>query len=222
MIFNVYNFQGILGAKKHLKNQGKRRSLSFCQVLAYVVDALRGVLGPVHTGSDPYGHHIINLKSLKTCMTLKFVIILQNLIKVYHRKSGKSKYDRKLTELDVETTRIQSHVNGVLGRGLLSQKVARNPFSLHPSGEHLLCGLFVRHIGTLLPKKVPKQKTCPIPRKRVICDYLLLNYITGKKYKISCSTITKTSSIIKKSTKNCNFGSTFTHKTKITRKLFEE
>ena len=41
-------------------------------------------------------------------MTLKFVIILQNLIKAYHRKSGKSKYDRKLTELDVETTRIRS------------------------------------------------------------------------------------------------------------------
>ena len=36
-------------------------------------------------------------------MTLKFVIILQNSIKAYHRKSGKSKYDRKLTELDVET-----------------------------------------------------------------------------------------------------------------------
>ena len=47
-------------------------------------------------------------------MTLKFVIILQNLIKAYHRKSGKSKYDRKLTELDVETARIRSRVNGVL------------------------------------------------------------------------------------------------------------
>ena len=47
-------------------------------------------------------------------MTLKFLIILPNLIKVYHRKSGKSKYDRKLTELDVETTRIRSRVNGVL------------------------------------------------------------------------------------------------------------
>ena len=47
-------------------------------------------------------------------MTLKFVKILQNLIKAYHRKSGKSKYDRKLTELDVEITRILSRVNGVL------------------------------------------------------------------------------------------------------------
>ena len=64
-------------------------------------------LDPVHTGPDPSGHHI-NLKSLKTSMTLKYVIILQNLIKAYHRKSGKSKNDRKLTELDVETTRIRS------------------------------------------------------------------------------------------------------------------
>ena len=52
----------------------------------------------------PYGHHI-NLKSLKTSMTLKFVIILQNLIKAY-QMSG-------LTELDVEITRIRSRVNGV-------------------------------------------------------------------------------------------------------------
>ena len=68
---------------------------------------------PVHTGPDPYGHHI-NVKSLKTSMTLKFVIILQNLIKACRRKSGKSKYDRKLTELDVKTTRIRFRVNGVL------------------------------------------------------------------------------------------------------------
>ena len=65
-----------------------------------------------HTGPDSYGHHI-NLKSFKTSMTLKFVIILHHLIKAYHRKSGRSKYDRKLTELDVETTRIRSRVNGV-------------------------------------------------------------------------------------------------------------
>ena len=75
--------------------------------------SLRAFLDLVHTGPDPYGHHI-NLKSLKTSMTLKFVIILQSLIKAYHRKSGKSKYDRKLTELDVGTTRIRSRVNGVL------------------------------------------------------------------------------------------------------------
>ena len=71
------------------------------------------LLEPVHTGPNPCGHHI-NLKSLKTSMTLKFVIILQNLIKACHGKSGKSKYDRKLTELDVGTTRIRSRVNAVL------------------------------------------------------------------------------------------------------------
>ena len=70
-------------------------------------------LDPVHTGPDPYGHHI-NLTSFKTSMTLKFVIILHNLIKMYHRKSGKSKCDRKVTELNVEITRIRSRVNGVL------------------------------------------------------------------------------------------------------------
>ena len=84
-----------------------------------------------------------------------------------------------------------------IGCGPLGQKVAENPFLLHPSGEHLVCGLFKRHIGTLLPKKVPKQKTCPIPRKQVICDYLLLNYITGKKCKFQA----KTTGIIRKSTK---------------------
>ena len=47
-------------------------------------------------------------------MTLKFVIILQNLIKTCHRKSGKSKCDRKVTKLNVEITRIRSRVNGVL------------------------------------------------------------------------------------------------------------
>ena len=54
-------------------------------------------LDPVHAGPDSYGHHI-NLKSLKTSMTVKFLIILQNLIK---------------------TTRIRSRVNGVLGNCLI-------------------------------------------------------------------------------------------------------
>ena len=39
----------------------------------------------------------IRPRSQAWAMTLKFVIILQNLIKAYHRKSGKSKYDRKVT-----------------------------------------------------------------------------------------------------------------------------
>ena len=89
-----------------------------------------------------------------------------------------------------------------LGRGPLGQKVAKNAFSWHPSGEHLVCGLFERHIGTLQPKKVPKPKTCQILRKRVICDYLLLNCITAKKFEILNSTITKTACIMRKSTKN--------------------
>ncbi len=41
------------------------------------------------------------------------MIILQNLITTYHRKSGKSKDDLKLTELDVVTMRIRYRVNGV-------------------------------------------------------------------------------------------------------------
>ena len=55
--------------------------------------------------------------------------------------------------------------------------------------------LFERYIGILLPKKVPKQKTCQILRKRVICDYLLLKCITAKKFEILNSTITKTTCI---------------------------
>jgi hypothetical protein len=38
-------------------------------------------------------------------------------------------------------------------------------------------------IGTLLPKKVPKQKAFPLPRKWVINDYPLLNCITAKNEK---------------------------------------
>ena len=67
----------------------------FCTSASLTIDLIR-------TRSqvpDPYGHHI-NLKSLKTSMTLKFEIILQYLIKAYHRKSGKSKYDRKLVRVN--------------------------------------------------------------------------------------------------------------------------
>ena len=41
------------------------------------------------------------------------MIIEQNLTTTNHRKSGESKYDRKVTELDVVTTRIRYHVNRV-------------------------------------------------------------------------------------------------------------
>ena len=41
------------------------------------------------------------------------MMILQNLTTTERRKSGESKYDRKLTELDAVTTRIRYRVNGV-------------------------------------------------------------------------------------------------------------
>ena len=56
--------------------------------------------------------------SRRAWLLYKFVIILQNLIKAYHRKSGKSKYDRKLTELDVETTRAVARAL-IGGRGCI-------------------------------------------------------------------------------------------------------
>ena len=87
-------------------------------------------------------------------------------------------------------------LSSLIGRGPLGQKVAKNAFSWHPSGKHLVCGLFERHIGTLPPKKVPKRKTCQILRKWMICDYLLLNCITAKKFEILNSTITKTTCIM--------------------------
>ena len=42
------------------------------------------------------------------------MMILQNLITTNHGKNGESKYDGKLTELDVMTTLIWFRVNGVL------------------------------------------------------------------------------------------------------------
>ena len=77
--------------------------------------------------------------------------------------------------------------------------------SWHPSEKHLVYGLFERLIGTLLPKNVPKPKTCPIPRKRLICDYLVLNCITvyaAKKREIFKSTIAKMTYSMRKCTKN--------------------
>ena len=40
-----------------------------------------------------------------------------------------------------------------------------------------VCGSHEKHIGTLLPKRFPKQKTCQVPRNWVICDYLVLQSI---------------------------------------------
>ena len=60
-------------------------------------------LDPVYMVPDTHGHGI-KLNSFKTSVALKFVMTLQNLITSNHEKSGKSKYDRKLTEFDVVTT----------------------------------------------------------------------------------------------------------------------
>ena len=70
-------------------------------------------LDPVYTVPDPQGHDI-KFNTFKTSVALKFMIIVQNLTTTNHGKSGGSKYDRKLTELDGVTTRIRYGVNGVL------------------------------------------------------------------------------------------------------------
>ena len=57
---------------------------------------------PVYTVPDPRGHDI-KLDSLKASVAFKYMIMGQNLITASHRESGKSKYDRKLHELDVVT-----------------------------------------------------------------------------------------------------------------------
>ncbi len=69
-------------------------------------------LRPRLHGTGPHGHDI-KLNSFKTSVAPKSVIILQSLITTNHRKSGKSKDDLKLTELDVVTMRIRYRVNGV-------------------------------------------------------------------------------------------------------------
>ena len=48
---------------------------------------------------DPHGHDI-KLNSFKTSVALRFMMVLQNLITTNYRRSVKSKYDRKLTELN--------------------------------------------------------------------------------------------------------------------------
>ena len=55
----------------------------------------------------------MKMNNFKTSVALKFMITLQSLTTTNHGKSGESKYDRKLTERDVVTTRIRYRVNGV-------------------------------------------------------------------------------------------------------------
>ena len=61
---------------------------------------------------DLHGHDI-KLNSSTTGVALTLTTVLQNLTTGSHRKSGESKYDRKLPELDVVTKRIRYRVNGV-------------------------------------------------------------------------------------------------------------
>ena len=62
--------------------------------------------------------------------------------------------------------------------------------------------VYMKDIQVYCYQKSSKQKTCQILRKRVICDYRLLNCITAKKFESLNSTITKTTCIMRKSTKN--------------------
>ena len=66
----------------------------------------------VYTVPDPHGHDI-KLDSLKTSAAVKEMIALQNWTTTNRRKSGKSKYDRKLPEFDVVTMTDRHGVNGV-------------------------------------------------------------------------------------------------------------
>ena len=79
--------------------------------LRYVRVVHQNALDPVYMVPNPCGQDI-KLNGLKTSIAFKFMIILQNLIATPHRKSGKSKCYRKLTELDVMTMRIQCSING--------------------------------------------------------------------------------------------------------------
>ena len=76
--------------------------INFCYGL---VTAMGLYLDPVYTVPDPQGHDI-KLNSFKTSVALRFLIVSQNLIATNHRRSVKSKYGRKLTELNVVTKRI--------------------------------------------------------------------------------------------------------------------
>ena len=49
----------------------------------------------------------------ETSVDRKFMISLHNLMTTNYRKSDKSKYDRKLTKLDIVTIRVRYRVNGL-------------------------------------------------------------------------------------------------------------
>lgn len=73
---------------------------------------LNSNIGLVYNVPDPNGHDI-ELNSFETSVALEFMVILQNTMATNHRKSDKSKYDRKLPELDLVTMRIRYCINEV-------------------------------------------------------------------------------------------------------------
>ena len=93
----------------------------------------------VYTVPDSPVGHDMKLNSFKRNVALKFMIRLDNLITTSHRKSGKIKYDRKLTELDVVTTRIR-------------HRVTRTKYRFQEAGTVLLLLMvtFWRHFGAVL------------------------------------------------------------------------
>ena len=66
------------------------------------------LLEPVFTVPDPHGLDI-KLNSSTTSVALTLTIVLQSLTTSSHRKSGETKYDRKLPELDVVTNTDQGN-----------------------------------------------------------------------------------------------------------------
>ena len=70
-------------------------------------------MDPVYTVVDPHGHDI-KLNSFKTSVALRFMVVLQNLKSNNHRSSVMTKYDCKLTELNVVTRQIRYRVNRVI------------------------------------------------------------------------------------------------------------
>ena len=81
----------------------------FCTSCIYLLQSCLVHLSSVHTLPVMPWSRTVKLNSFKASEALKFIIILQNLITTYHRKSGESKYDR---------TRCSDHVNAAFERGL--------------------------------------------------------------------------------------------------------
>ena len=94
------------------KNFANFAGLYFSYFTTFGHQTLQFSVDSVYTVPDSHGHDI-KLDSLKTSAALKKMIALQNWITTNRRKSGNSKYDRKLPELDVVTMRNQHGVNGV-------------------------------------------------------------------------------------------------------------